>query len=199
MRRLKSQYIKKAILFPLIIVILLTILAIPVVPRFIQMMPRSINPTGAVLDYDESDYYLVNYKNFGDLRLNNFVGWLSSDDIALGCAITYKSEDENTTAASLLERSSEPWNDGTLVIVGDNTDREFRNLHKATINNEFTIEFHKHDSYTYAVKDIVPIVDKEEINKYMKDSDAILCLPYNDFSKLGSEYFYTIYLCDQVK
>lgn len=199
MNGLKSSYIRKAIIFPTVVVIILIILATIFVPPFIARIPTATDATRGVKEYNADDYYLVNYDNFEDLRLNNFVGWLSSDDIALGCAVTYKSEDENTSAASLLEYSKEPWNKGTLVIIGDNTDAEFRNLHKANMNDTFTIEFHKHDSYTYAVKDIVPTRTKEEIKDYIDEGDAILCLPYNDFSKLGSEYFYTVYVCKIVK
>lgn len=199
MDKLKSSYIKKGIIFPLVTIIVLIILSVIFVPKIINMIPTGTDATQAITQYNANDYYLVDYKNFEDLRLNNFVGWLSSDDIALGCAVTYKSEDEGTTASSLLERSSEPWNDGTVVIIGENSDREFRNLHKATINNEFTIDFHQHDSYTYKIKEIIPTRTKSEINDYMDESDAILCLPYNDFSKFGNEYFYTIYLAEMVK
>lgn len=199
MKGLKSGYIKKAIIFPLSTVVVLAIIATIIVPSLITKIPTATDATRGVKEYNADDYYLVNYDNFEDLRLNNFVGWLSSDDIALGCAVTYKSEDENTTASSLLEYSEEPWNNGTIVIIGDNTDREFRNLHKANFNDTFTIEFHKHDTYTYAIKDIVPTRTKDEIKDYIDEGDAILCLPYNDFSKLGSEYFYTLYICKAVK
>lgn len=199
MKGLKSSYIRKAIVFPIVVVIILIVIATLIVPSIITRIPTATDATKGVKEYNADDYYLVNYDNFEDLRLNNFVGWLSSDDIALGCALTYKSEDENTTAASLLATSTEPWNKGTIIIIGDNTDAEFRNLHKANYNDTFTIEFHKHDSYTYAVKDIVPTRTKDEINDYVDEGDAILCLPYNDFSQLGTEYFYTLYVCKLVK
>lgn len=199
MHKIKSSYIKKAIIFPVAVVAVLIIIALIAVPKIIARIPTATDATRAVTTYNVDDYYLVNYDDFSDLRLNNFVGWLSSDDIALGCAVTYKSEDEGTSSASLLERSSEPWKDGTIVIIGENSDREFRNLHKATINNEFTIEFHQHDSYTYKIKDIVATVDKDEINDYMDKGDALLCRPYNDFSQLGSTYYYTLYVCEMVK
>lgn len=199
MKKLRSSYIKKATLFPLITIVALIIVSIIAVPKLLPMIPTATDATKAVKEYNADDYYLVNYSNFEDLRLNNFVGWLSSDDIALGCAVTYKSENEDTNAASLLSMSTEPWNDGTIVIIGSNTDKEFRNLHKAAINNTFNIEFHQHNNYTYKIKEIIPTKSKDEIKEYTDEADAILCLPYNDFSKFGKEYFYTLYVCDQVK
>jgi flagellar basal body-associated protein FliL len=199
MTKLKKSYISKAIIFPIIVVAILVIIAVFTVPKIIQMIPTGTDSTNAVTEYNAEDYYLVDYKNFHDLRLNNFTGWLSSDDIALGCAVTYKSEDEDTSAASLLERSSEPWNNGCVVIIGDNTDKEFRNLHKATMNNEVTIQFYQHDSYTYKITDIISTINKDEINDYMAENRLIMCLPYNNFSDLGNTYYYTAYIAELVQ
>lgn len=199
MDKLKSSYITKAVIFPVIVVAILIVIAIMIVPGIINALPRGTDAQHAVKQYNADDYYLVNYNDFDDLRLNNFIGWLSSEDIALGCALTYKSENEDTSAASVLECSTEPWNNGKLLIIGDNTDKEFRNLHKANNSDEFTIEFHKHDAYTYAIKKIVPIASSDELKGYMDEGDCVLCLPYNDFSQLGSEYFYTVYVAEMVE
>lgn len=198
MGNLKASYIKKAIIFPAVTVAVLIIISIFAVPKIIAAIPTGTDATMAQTEYDANDYYLVEYDNFSDLRLNNFVGWISSDDIALGCALTYKSEDEDTSAASLLEKSVEPWNDGCTTIIGDNTDREFRNMHKASINHEFTIEYYNHGSYTYKIREIIPSVKLNEMDSYANDYDCVLALPFNDFSNFGAKHFYTIYLAELV-
>lgn len=200
MNKLKSAYLRKALFFPLIVIAILIILAALFVPTIIQRLPVATDKTEAVKVYDPSkyDFYLKDFDNFDDLRLNRFVGWLSSDDIALGCPVSYASENEDTDLASLLEGSTEPWNNGCIVIIGDNTDEEFRNLHKATTGDTVTVDFYSHDSYTYKIKDVEVNVTKEEMGKYKKDNTLIMCRPYKDFAKDGS-FFYAIYIAELVK
>ena len=137
MNDLKSSYIKKAVVFPLVTVAVLIVIAALAVPKIIASLPVATDKTQAVKTYNakDYDYYLREFDSFDDLRLNRFVGWISSDDAALGCAVTYNSENEDTDAASLMPESAEPWNNGCVMIVGDNTDGEFRNLHKAVVGD----------------------------------------------------------------
>lgn len=200
MNRLKSDYIRKAVIFPLITVAVLIVLAAVFVPKIIAILPVSTDKTQAVKTYDakQYDYYLKDYDEFDSLRLNRFVGWLSSDDAALGCAVTYDSENEDTDAASLLTDSTEPWNNGCVMIIGDNSDAEFRNLHKADVGDEVTVDFYSNDSYNYRIKQIEVNVSREEIADYKKPNSLILCRPYKNFAEDGS-YFYVVYVADLVK
>lgn len=199
MHDLKMGYIKKALIFPLVVVAVLVIVAAISVPSIIRSLPVATDRTQAVKTYNakDYDYYLKEYERFDDLRLNRFVGWLHSDDIALGCAVTYNSEDEDSDAASLLPQSTEPWLNGCVMIIGDNSDIEFRNLHKATIGDEVTVDFYAKDSYTYKIKQIEVNVTKDEILDYQKEDTLILCKPYKNFEKDGS-YFYSIYIAELV-
>lgn len=200
MNRLKSNYFKKAVIFPLITVAILIVIASVLVPKIISSLPVSTDKTEAVKTYDakDYDYYLKEYDDFSSLRLNRFVGWLSSDDAALGCAVTYGSENEDTDAASLLTDSTEPWNNGCVMIIGDNTDTEFRNLHKADIGDVVTVDFYAKDSYSYKIKQIDVNVSRDEIIKYNKPDSLILCRPYKNFEKDGS-YFYVVYAAELMK
>ncbi|WP_177916915.1 sortase domain-bontaining protein [uncultured Eubacterium sp.] len=200
MNDLKSSYIKKTVIFPLVTVAILIVVAALSVPKIIASLPVATDKTQAVKTYNakDYDYYLKEFDSFEELRLNRFVGWISSDDVALGCAVTYNSEDEDTKASSLMPESTEPWNNGCVMIVGDNTDDEFRNLHKASVGDEVTVDFYAKDSYTYKIKQIEVNLTRDEILKYKKDNTLILCRPYKNFEKDGS-YFYTIYIAEAVQ
>lgn len=200
MNDLKSSYIKKAVVFPLVTVAVLIVIAALAVPKIIASLPVATDKTQAVKTYNakDYDYYLREFDSFDDLRLNRFVGWISSDDAALGCAVTYNSENEDTDAASLMPESAEPWNNGCVMIVGDNTDGEFRNLHKAAVGDIVTVDFYAKDSYSYKIKQIEVNLTRDEILNYKKDNTLILCRPYKNFEENGS-YFYTIYIADALK
>ena len=199
MHDLKSGYIKKSLIFPLVVVAILVIIAALTVPGIISRLPVATDKTQAVKTYNakDYDYYLKEFDKFDDLRLNRFVGWISSDDVALGCALTYDSADEDSDAASLLPESTAPWKKCCVMIIGDNSDIEFRNLHKAAVGDEVSIEFYAKDMYTYKINQIEVNIEKDEISKYKKDNRLILCKPYKNFEKDGS-FFYTIYIADLV-
>lgn len=200
MQSLKTAYIKKALIFPLVVVAVLIVVAALTVPSIVQRLPVSTDRTQGVRTYNakDYDYYLKEFDSFDELRLNRFVGWISSDDAALGCALTYNSEAEDSDAASLLPDSTEPWNNGCIMIIGDNTDLEFRNLHKASNGDIITVDFYAKDSYSYIIKDIEVNVSRNEIKNYKKDNSLILCRPYKNFAKDG-QFFYTLYIADLVK
>ena len=197
---LKNGYIKKALIFPLVVVAILVIIAALSVPGIIRGLPVSTDRVQAVKTYNakDYDYYLKEFDSFDELRLNRFVGWLSSDDVALGCAVTYNSEDEDSDACSLLTASTEPWNNGCVMIIGDNSDIEFRNLHKATVGDVVTVDFYAKDSYSYKIKQIEVNVTKDEIADYKANNRLILCKPYKNFEQDGT-YFYSIYIADLIE
>lgn len=200
MNKLKRSYIKRALVIPLLILAVLIVAATIAVPKIIASMPVSTDKTHAVTKYNPEDYdlYLREYKRFDELSLNRFVGWISSEDIALGCAVTYDSEKENTECVSLLPSSTEPWNDGCVIIVGKNTDALFRNLHKAEIGDTVNIEFYKNPSYKYRIADIVYVSEYDEIARHKKKNSLIMCLPYKNFGG-GDEYIYTLYIAKQIE
>lgn len=199
MNRLKSSYIKRAVVYPLLVLATLIIIATIVVPKFIESLPVATDKVHAVTQYNVEDYdmFPTKYKDFSDLKHNRFVGWLSSEDVALGCAITYDSENEKTMATSLLKGSTEPWNDGCVMIIGKNTDAEFRNLHKAAIGDTVDIEFYGNSTYSYKISRVEHIVSRDEIKGLKKENSLLMCLPYKDFEKENS-YFYTVYIADLI-
>lgn len=200
MNKLKSAYLKKALFFPLVVIAILTIIAALFVPTIIANLPVATDQTQAVRVYDAEkyDYYLKDYESFDDLKLNRFVGWLSSDDLGLGCPVSFDSENEDTDSVSLVKGSVEPWNGGCVVIIGSNSDKELRNTHRATTGDEITIDFYSNDSYTYKIKNVETNVARDEIFDYQKDNSLIICRPYRNFEKDGSS-FYTIFVAELVE
>lgn len=201
LKRIKNDFLIMSIALPLLLSVVLVVICYFAIPPFIEWLPTNTDSTEAVVEYDPNEYYLVEYQSFSELRLNNFVGWLSSDDIGLGCAVTFDSEKEYTEAASLFAESTEPWgeNGGSLLITGENTDIEFRNLHKAQIGDRVTIDFNGHSSYTYEIVEIATKETQEETYEHMSDDTLVMCLQFNDFSKYGESYFYHVYVAQLVE
>lgn len=200
MNKLKSEYIKKAVIIPLLVLAVLIIAATFIVPKFIDSLPVGTDKVHAVTQYnvEEYDLFPTEYSKFDELTHNRFVGWLSSEDVALGCAVTYDSENEDSKAASLIKGSTEPWNDGCVMIIGKNTDNEFRNLHKAKIGDEVEVEFYKNNTYKYQISDIEYTVSRDEIKNYKNKNSLIMCLPYKNFDKSG-EYYYIVFVADLIE
>ena len=200
MNRLKASYIMRAVVYPLLVLAVLIITATILVPNFIESLPVATDKVHAVTQYNVKDYdmFPTKYSKFSELEHNRFIGWLSSEDVALGCAVTYNSENENSNAASLLKGSTEPWNNGCVMIIGKNTDDEFRNLHKAKIGDKIDIEFYKNDTYHYQISDVEYIVSRDEISNFKGKNKLIMCLPYKNFEK-DDEFFYTVYTADLIK
>ena len=200
MNRLKSSYIMRAVVYPLLVLAVLIITATFVVPKFIDSLPVATDKVHAVTQYNVKDYdmFPTKYNEFSELNHNRFIGWLSSEDVALGCAVTFDSENENSNAASLLKGSTEPWNNGCVMIIGKNSDAEFRNLHKSKIGDEIDIEFYKNGTYHYQINSIEYIVSRDEIKDFSDKNKLIMCLPYKNFEK-DNDFFYTVYTADLIK
>lgn len=200
MNRLKSSYIMRAVVYPLLVLAVLIITATFVVPKFIDSLPVATDKVHAVTQYNVKDYdmFPTKYNEFSELNHNRFIGWLSSEDVALGCAVTFDSENENSNAASLLKGSTEPWNNGCVMIIGKNSDAEFRNLHKSKIGDEIDIEFYKNGTYHYQINSIEYIVSRDEIKDFSNKNKLIMCLPYKNFEK-DNDFFYTVYTADLIK
>ncbi len=200
MNRLKSSYIMRAVVYPLLVLAVLIITATFVVPKFIDSLPVATDKVHAVTQYNVKDYdmFPTKYNEFSELNHNRFIGWLSSEDVALGCAVTFDSENENSNAASLLKGSTEPWNNGCVMIIGKNSDAEFRNLHKAKIGDKIDIEFYKNGTYHYQINSIEYIVSRDEIKDFSNKNKLIMCLPYKNFEK-DNDFFYTVYTADLIK
>ena len=200
MNRLKSSYIMRAVVYPRLVLAVLIITATFVVPKFIDSLPVATDKVHAVTQYNVKDYdmFPTKYNEFSELNHNRFIGWLSSEDVALGCAVTFDSENENSNAASLLKGSTEPWNNGCVMIIGKNSDAEFRNLHKAKIGDKIDIEFYKNGTYHYQINSIEYIVSRDEIKDFSDKNKLIMCLPYKNFEK-DNDFFYTVYTADLIK
>lgn len=200
MNRLKSSYIMRAVVYPLLVLAVLIITATIVVPKFIDSLPVATDKVHAVTQYNVKDYdmFPTKYNEFSELNHNRFIGWLSSEDVALGCAVTFDSENENSNAASLLKGSTEPWNNGCVMIIGKNSDAEFRNLHKTKIGDEIDIEFYKNGTYHYQINSVEYIVSRDEIKDFSDKNKLIMCLPYKNFEK-DNAFFYTVYTADLIK
>lgn len=200
MNRLKSSYIMRAVVYPLLVLAVLIITATFVVPKFIDSLPVATDKVHAVTQYNVKDYdmFPTKYNEFSELNHNRFIGWLSSEDVALGCAVTFDSENENSNAASLLKGSTESWNNGCVMIIGKNSDAEFRNLHKAKIGDKIDIEFYKNGTYHYQINSIEYIVSRDEIKDFSDKNKLIMCLPYKNFEK-DNDFFYTVYTADLIK
>ena len=192
MNSLVFNFIKKGIIIPLAITALfiagIAVVAPELGKRYQTTYPAQVSQQ---LEYEKIDYDL-----FKDLKSDDTIGYMSSDDISLSSNILFNTQKANY--ASLSKKSSEPWNNGCVIVFGNNVISQFKSLHNAGIGNKIDFEIYGHDKYTYKITKIVHNQTQEDIEAFKQDNTLIMCLSYNDFSNLGNSYFYTLYIAELV-
>lgn len=195
MNSLILNFIKRAVIVPVIVTALCVCGVRFIAPKLVE----SSNQVSAVTSesVDASIYNLVKYNNFNDLKKNDYVATVTCETVGMSCAAVFNCEDE-PKAVDVDASSTEPWNDGTVVLVGENTASQFNKLHKANLGDEVVVEFYKHDKYTYKISKIEHSYSRENIQNSMKYKGLLLCCAYNDFSDLENSKLYTVYFAEKV-
>lgn len=194
MDKLLFSFLKRIIIAPIVTALVVIACIGIVVPKVIN---DSIIPAVSVApSVDISEYNLVEYDTFDTLREADYVATVSSDEIGLGCAVCYLSSN-NINAVNMLKQSKEPWNNGSVAIIGDNKGNKFKNLHNSNIGTNIVIDYYKNAVCSYKVSKIVYNNTIKDIPKLMKEADLVLCVPYTDFeSPNGTDKLYIAYLAE---
>lgn len=194
MDKLLFSFFKRFIIAPIVITVAVIICIGIVAPKAIN---NSMIPTVSVSqNVDISEYNLVEYKNFNTLKEADYVATISSDEIGLECAVCYSSSN-NINAVNMLKQSKEPWNNGSVAIVGDNMGNKFKNLHNSNVGTSIVIDYYKNAVCSYNISKIVYNNTIKDIPKLMKEADLVLCVAYTDFeSPNGTDKLYIAYLAE---
>ena len=191
MNSLIANFIKRAIIVPVILTALVIAGISFIVPKYI-----SASQTPQTSSVEQLRYEKVDYETFSELKANETIGYMSSTDFDFSSNVIFNSN--KAKHSSLSKDSKEPWNGGCVVVYGMNTKTQFNSLHKAEKGYKIDFEFYGKDKYTYKITDIIPNQTSEDIKKLKKDNALLLCLSYNDFSDLGNSYLYTVYVAEMV-
>ncbi len=191
MASLLFNFFKRAIIVPVIVTAIVLGAIYMIVPKYVneeQTRPVSVNER-----IDLSQYSVKEYNSFKQLKAGDYVGAISCENIDLGkTAVLYLSENDNGVYVD--SPSAEPWNGGSVVIIGNDVNRQFGKFYNSKNGDKIELEFYSGDTYTYKIQKKVVGVTKKDISKYMNGESLILAVPYNDFSNLDGSFFYTLYI-----
>ena len=191
MASLLLNFIKRAIIIPIAVTVIVIGVIYSAVPRFIsegQTRTSSLNDR-----IDLSLYNVKEYNSFKELNAGDYIGDLRCENIDLGStAVVYKTESDNAVYASGV--SKEPWSSGSMLIIGNDNSSQFGKFYNSKKGDKISLEFYSKETYKYKIEKKVVGVTDSELNGYVKDGKLIIAVPYNDFSNLGSSFFYTLYI-----
>lgn len=193
MNSLTFNFIKRAIIVPVAVTAAFVAILAFTLPGVVA---RSQNSSSSSETVQQMNYERVDYKKFSELKDNTYVGYISSSDFSLGTNVLMNSSKAN--CVSLSKDSTEPKNDGCLIIFGDNVKTQFKNLHLADTGDTVELELNGRNKYEYKIKKIIHNKTKEDISAYKKADSLIMCLSYNDFTNLGNSYLYTLYVAERI-
>lgn len=192
MNKILFSFIKRFIIAPLIIVVAVISAVAVVMPKLVDA--SQIQTVAVAPEVDISNYQLLEYDSFSELKNGDYVATISSDEISLCSAVFYVSSND-VNAVHMLKASKEPWNGGSVAIIGDNNVNEFKNLHNCKQGTKLEIDYYKNARCSYEIVDVVYNNTKKDIKSLMNRADLVLCVEYNDFETPDeSDAFYIAYL-----
>lgn len=197
MNSLLVNFIKRAIIVPLIAAIITTAVLIFAGPRMIAKTSVSVGEVPSSQSLDLTGYSLKSYNTFKQLKSDDLVATIKCEKIGLNeKAVVYDSSEKSNIVMN--KASVEPWNGGGVLFVGANTSEQFKSLHNAEVGAKFTVSFYDNETYTYKLKKIIPSAQAKELTSFIEDNRLVLCLQYNDFKDLGNSYYYQVFIAERV-
>ncbi|MCR5207065.1 MAG: sortase [Eubacterium sp.] len=156
----------------------------------------NVEPSKPESSVNLTGYTVKSYKTFDELKQGNYVCALSCESAWEGeKAVLFSESDGNSITMS--KNSVEPWNKGGVLIIGNNTDAQFKGLHNAVNGDTVEVSFYDNGSYSYTVKKVIPCAEEEKLNSFVKNNTLVLCLSYNNFTNLGNAYFYRVVIAER--
>ena len=190
MKPLVWKFAKRIIIIPLVLTAMsIAIVSINVTPK-VNASIKSVQITEPVVDI--SEYNLVKYKKFSELSKGDYAATITVESVSIKCAVCYDSSEE-ADAVCLVKQSKEPWNNGSVALIGDNEARSFKRLHNAVVGTDIEIDFYKNPTCNYKVTAISYNCSEKDIYKKLKENNLVICVPYYDFESTDGSLLYTIY------
>ena len=186
------NFLKRAVIVPAVITGIVLAVFLMRMPSQIASSKERFVQTEAS-DISLSDFSTVSFTAFSQLTDGDYVGTVKCDSIGMAeRPIVYNTL--NKAFIYLDARSTEPWDNGCVILWGENNAAQLLNLHSAKIADTFEVSFYENESRSYSLQKIVTNVTEDEIYDYSEADTLLLILPYNDFSALGESRLYTIYI-----
>ncbi len=198
MNSLVFNFIKRAVIVPVVCAALAAAVLIFAGPRAVAKTAAVGNKTSnTVKTLDITAFSAKSYEGFSELKSGDFIGSVSSEDIGFGeKAISYHAAEDGSIIMS--KASKEPWNGGSLLLIGANTSDSFKPLHRCQIGDTFKVSFYNKDVYTYRLTKILPCEEEKKLSSHLGENRLLLCLQYYDFTNLGNDYFYQVFVAEMV-
>ena len=195
MASLLFNFFKRAIIVPVVVTALVIGSIYAFSPTFITEGTQRTVSTGENIDL--SDYKVKEYSSFKQLKPGDYIGTVSCKSVDLGeTPIVYISKNEKAVYA--IDGSVEPWNGGSILIIGNDVYSQFLKLYNSEKGDKVSVNFYSGDTYNYKIEKKVAGVTESELKNYIKDGKLVLAVPYNDFSNLGTSFFYFLYIAGRV-
>jgi sortase (surface protein transpeptidase) len=192
MNSLFLNFIKRALLVPAVITAVVAFAIVSFVPKSVSA--SNVLTANTASDVDISQYSLVEFSDFSTLKQGDYVARIYSDELAINCAVVYGSNSGvDADCVAMQKCSTEPWNDGSVVIIGDNLTTYFRYLHNAVDGTEISVDFYRNSTYTYNITGVNYNVAQKNLSKFMQPNTLVLAVPYEDFESTNNQPLYIVY------
>ncbi len=191
MASLLFNFFKRAIIVPVVVTAIVIGAIYLYVPSLItDGQSRATEETAAV---DLSQFSVKEYNSFRELKSGDYIGTVSCSSVELGeTPVVYIANNEKAVYA--INGSAEPWNGGSMVIIGNDVYSQFAKLYNSEKGDYVSLKFYSGNTYDYKIEKKVTGVTENELKNYLVDGQLVLAVPYNDFSNLGNSFFYTLYV-----
>ena len=188
------NFLKRALIIPLALAAVVTVAVVALVPKYCNFNNESAGAY-TVQALDLSQYEVEEYTAFSELDGGALVGGIKSDSVGFGENAIINNSSENGSIR-LSKVSTEPWNNGAVVLIGKNTENGFKSLHQADVGDTLTLNCFSNGEYSYKITDIKTNLTESELEALAKENTLVAAVSYNDFSKLGESFFYTAFIAE---
>lgn len=197
MTSLFFNFIKRAIIYPLIAAVLVCLLISFAVSRQAQSA-TDVNPVKAAA-VSMDDYSPKEYNEFSQLKQGKYALTVTHGERQ--SAVLYDNVDEQNDISNLFylhPSSTEPWNNGCVKIMSDSW-YQMNNLLDIKIGDTIEGDFYYSDDnerdttvYKYKVKSIMNGKTAKSIAKYDDADSLLLCTAYENIANRNQKIYYVV-------
>lgn len=196
MNTLFFNLLRRAIIFPLIIVILIGALITYGTSKSESGTAQA--DSKAVVNIDE--YSPGDYNSFSDIKAGNYALTLNKDGSEY--AVLYDNLDNQSDISRLFyldKTSTEPWNNGCVKIMSDSW-YQINRLLDVKVGDSLEADFlHGNDeresdvsTYSYKVKEIKNGQSANYLKNFDDSNTMLICASYDNLSDNNQKFYYVI-------
>ncbi|MBQ9517022.1 MAG: hypothetical protein IJR60_02990 [Eubacterium sp.] len=191
MKSMGFNFIKRAVIIPLVLAVIAAALVLAAVKFAPERLTEDQN--------EQTTYSVQEVQEFSKLQSGDYVGRLVFAD-GTERAVTFDESTGNTLV--LLQKSKEPWKNGSAVIRGTGVSAQLGELRHLKQGDTFTFDIGKRGGFEYEITDVASGVSAKDASAYTgqkgKAKMLYLCRSYNDFSSADKTKLYVVYTARQI-